>query len=94
MPVSTSSLPLAAVNLHSKGRALLMLLLFSRADEQDAPTRIRISPHRNIPPLLQPYGDRGVSMFRIAAEMTLCPRTARSCSPRAFRGTYTSATHS
>ncbi|MGH3511437.1 MAG: phytanoyl-CoA dioxygenase family protein [Pseudonocardiaceae bacterium] len=57
------------LNLHSKERALLMLFLFSTVDEHDAPTRIRVGSHRDVPPLLQPFGDRGVSMFRIAAEI-------------------------
>jgi len=57
------------VNLRSKGRALLMLFLFSDVAEEDAPTRIRVGSHRDIPPLLVPHGERGVSMFRIAAEI-------------------------
>lgn len=57
------------LNLRSQGRALLMLFLFSTVDEQDAPTRIRVGSHQDIPPLLQPYGDQGVSMFRIAAQV-------------------------
>ena len=32
-------------NIHSKGRALLMLFLFSDVSEQDAPTRIRVGSH-------------------------------------------------
>ncbi|HEX4247388.1 MAG TPA: phytanoyl-CoA dioxygenase [Pseudonocardia sp.] len=57
------------LNLSSRGRALLMLFLFSDVGERDAPTRIRVGSHVDIPPLLVPYGERGVSMFRIAAEI-------------------------
>lgn len=57
------------VNMHSKGRALLMLFLFSMVDDQDAPTRIRVGSHRDVPPLLQPYGEAGLSMFSIAAQI-------------------------
>ena len=35
-------------NIHSKGRALLMLFLFSDVGEFDAPTRIRIGSHADI----------------------------------------------
>jgi len=57
------------LNLRSRGRALLMLFLFSDVAERDAPTRIRVGSHRDIPPLLEPYGEPGVSMFQIAAEL-------------------------
>ena len=35
-------------NVHSKGRALLMLFLFSDVDERDAPTRIRAGSHVDV----------------------------------------------
>ncbi|GIH19288.1 phytanoyl-CoA dioxygenase [Rugosimonospora africana] len=57
------------LNLYSKDRALLMLFLFTEVDEPDAPTRIRVGSHLDIPPLLRPYGERGVSMFRIADQV-------------------------
>ena len=38
------------INLRSKGRALLMLFLFSEVGEKDAPTRIRRGSHLRIPP--------------------------------------------
>lgn len=49
------------VNHQSDGRALLMLALFSDVGPDDAPTRIRVGSHRDIPPALLPYGDEGVS---------------------------------
>ena len=57
------------LNLRSRGRALLMLFLFSDVGERDAPTRIRVGSHVDIPPLLVPYGEPGVSMFSIATEI-------------------------
>jgi hypothetical protein len=46
-------------NVHSGGRVLLLLVLFTAIDEGDAPTRIRVGSHRDVPPVLLPYGDRG-----------------------------------
>jgi hypothetical protein len=54
------------VNLRSKGRALLMLFLFSDVGENDAPTRIRLGSHLRVPPLLAPTGDDGQSMMDLS----------------------------
>lgn len=54
------------VNVASKGRALLMLFLFSRADEDDAPTRIRVGSHFDVAPLLEPHGEEGLTMMEIS----------------------------
>ncbi|MFJ8110580.1 phytanoyl-CoA dioxygenase family protein [Streptomyces sp. NPDC096132] len=56
-------------NLRSKDRALLMLFLFSEVTEADAPTRIRVGSHLDVPPLLEPYGETGVPGFEIAARL-------------------------
>ena len=48
------------LNLMSHGRALLMLFLFSPVGVDDAPTRIRVGSHLDIPPLLVPAGDAGL----------------------------------
>jgi Phytanoyl-CoA dioxygenase (PhyH) len=53
------------VNLTSKGRALLMLFLFSDVGESDAPTRIRLGSHLRIPRLLAPAGEEGMSSLEI-----------------------------
>lgn len=50
------------VNVHSKGRALLALFLFSDIGEADAPTRIRVGSHRIVARLLKPFGDDGVAI--------------------------------
>jgi hypothetical protein len=45
----------------SKGRALLMLFLFSDVGEQDAPMRIRVGSHLDVARLLEPAGEAGMS---------------------------------
>jgi len=49
------------VNVTSRGRALLMLFLFSDIGEADAPTRIRIGSHLDMARLLRPAGEAGMS---------------------------------
>jgi hypothetical protein len=49
------------VNITSRGRALLMLFLFSDVGEMDAPTRIRVGSHRDMARLLAPAGAAGLS---------------------------------
>jgi len=51
------------VNVHSRGRALLMLFLFSDIGEQDAPTRIRVGSHLEMAKLLEPAGEKGMSIM-------------------------------
>ena len=55
------------VNLLSRGRALLMLFLFSDTDTSDAPTRIRVGSHFDIARRLAPAGERGMSLRELAA---------------------------
>lgn len=47
------------LDLRSRERALLMLFLFSDVGPDDAPTRIRVGSHLDVPPLLEPAGDEG-----------------------------------
>jgi len=54
------------VNVHSKGRALLMLFLFSDVGESDAPTRIRVGSHATVARLLAPAGELGMAMIGIS----------------------------
>lgn len=49
------------VNVTSRGRALLMLFLFSDVGELDAPTRIRVGSHLDMARLLEPAGEVGMS---------------------------------
>lgn len=53
------------VNVTSRGRALLMLFLFSDVDEHSAPTRIRVGSHLPIARLLAPAGDAGLTLGEI-----------------------------
>ncbi|HEX4772703.1 MAG TPA: phytanoyl-CoA dioxygenase family protein [Bryobacteraceae bacterium] len=54
------------INVTSKGRALLMLFLFSDIGELDAPTRIRAGSHFDVARMLAPAGQRGVSLRELA----------------------------
>jgi hypothetical protein len=56
------------INVRSKGRALLMLFLFSDVGEEDAPTRIRIGSHLRVPLLLTPAGENGLSAMELGVE--------------------------
>jgi len=49
------------VNVTSRGRALLMLFLFSDVGAEDAPTRIRVGSHMDMARFLEPAGDAGMS---------------------------------
>jgi hypothetical protein len=55
------------VNIFSRGRALLMLFLFSDVDIDDAPTRIRSGSHHDIARMLEPAGEQGMSLRELAA---------------------------
>ena len=55
------------INVKSRGRALLMLFLFSDIGERDAPTRIRVGSHREMARILAPAGERGRSLRELAA---------------------------
>jgi hypothetical protein len=48
------------VNVRSRGRALLMLFLFSDVSECDAPTRIRVRSHMEVSRMLARAGEAGV----------------------------------
>src|ERR1035437_5989295 len=54
------------VYLRSRGRALLLLFLFSEVGSDDAPTQVRVGSHLDVPQFLKATGDDGV------AWMTLC----------------------
>lgn len=55
-------------NVTSRGRALLMLFLFSDVGEDDAPTRIRVGSHRGIARRLAPAGAAGLTLRELAAD--------------------------
>ena len=58
------------LNFKSKGRALLMLFFFSDIGIDDAPTRILVGSHLDIPKLLQPAGDDGLNFIELAQKLT------------------------
>jgi len=55
-------------NIASRGRALLMLFLFSDVGEDDAPTRIRVGSHIDIARQLLPAGEAGMTLGELAAD--------------------------
>ena len=68
-PVHTDSYFEWRVNVWSKGRALLMLFLFSDVGERDAPTRIRRGSHLEVARVLKPFGEDGLSSMELAKAM-------------------------
>ena len=61
------------INFKSKGRALLMLFLFSNVGEADAPTRIRIGSHLDVARLLKSSGEEGMSFMELAQKLDDLP---------------------
>ena len=57
------------LNVQSKGRALLMLFLFSDVGENDAPTRIRVGSHLDVPRLLESAGEAGLSYLELGKKL-------------------------
>jgi hypothetical protein len=54
------------LNLRSRGRALLMLFLFSDVGPDDAPTRIKVGSHLDVPTSLEAAGDGGMTFIELA----------------------------
>ena len=61
------------INIKSKGRALLMLVLYSDIGEKDAPTIIYSGSHLNVARLLADKGDAGLSFLELAGELDNLP---------------------
>jgi hypothetical protein len=55
-------------NVMSRGRALLMLFLFSDVEHDDAPTRLRVGSHLDVARQLTPAGEAGRSLRELAAD--------------------------
>lgn len=62
------------VNVRSKGRALLMLVLYSDVSEKDAPTVIYESSHIDVAKLLAKEGDSGLSFMELASKLNDLPK--------------------
>lgn len=60
-------------NITSKGRALLMLVLYSDVTEADAPTIIYRKSHIDVARLLSTEGDRGLSFMELAGRLHELP---------------------
>ena len=56
------------VNVKSRGRALLMLFLFSDVAQNDAPTVLRKGSHTHIAQQLLPHGENGLTLAELAAD--------------------------
>jgi hypothetical protein len=54
-------------NVSSRGRAMLMLFLFSDVGEADAPTRVRAGSHLAVARMLAPAGEEGLSLRELVA---------------------------
>lgn len=63
------------INVHSRGRGLLMLFLLSDVGADDAPTRLRVGSHHIVPSLLAPAGEAGLTVDELADRL----RIADSC---------------
>jgi hypothetical protein len=61
------------VNITSRGRALLLLFLFSDIGEDDAPTRIRVGSHVPIARYLAPAGEAGRARMVLDEMGADCP---------------------
>lgn len=55
-------------NVSSRGRALLMLFLFSDVGADDAPTRIRVGSHSDVAKQLAPAGEAGLTLRELVAD--------------------------
>jgi hypothetical protein len=54
------------INVHSEGRLLLMLFLFSDVSKDDAPTKLRVASHLKIARKLLPHKEKGLSLAELA----------------------------
>ena len=66
------------INVHSKGRGLLMLFLFSDVTERDAPTRLLKGSHLDVARLLEANGETGLSFMELAIKVTGLPGRAEA----------------
>lgn len=62
------------VNVRSKGRALLLLVLYSDVTEEDVPTMIYEGSHIDVARLLSKEGDAGLSFMELASQLDDLPQ--------------------
>lgn len=54
------------INMFSRGRALLMLFLYSDVNKEDAPTLLQCGSHLEVARTLKAYGHKGLSFLELA----------------------------
>lgn len=59
------------INVFSKGRALLMLFVFSDTGENDAPTVIKKGSHLDVARILEPYGEEGLTFTELTGRLNI-----------------------
>lgn len=64
-------------NIQSKGRALLLLVLYSHVTDADAPTIIYQGSHTDVAKLLAPEGEKGLSFMELASKLDSLPSRAK-----------------
>ena len=57
------------INVHSKGRALTMLFLFTDVGESDAPTRLKAGSHVDVARTLVPHAEQGLAFMDVAQQL-------------------------
>ncbi len=62
------------INIRSKGRALLMLILYSDVGENDAPTIIYEGSHLDVARLLHPEWEAGLTFMELASRLHDLPK--------------------
>lgn len=62
------------INIFSKGRALLMLFLFSDVSEKDAATIIKVGSHLDVAKMLAPEKENGLSFMELAQKLEQLPQ--------------------
>ena len=62
------------INIKSKGRALLLLILYSDVSEKDAPTVIYEGSHIDVARLLSDKGETGLSFMELAGKLENMPK--------------------
>jgi hypothetical protein len=76
------------INVHSEGRALLMLFLFSNVGPLDAPTRILKGSHTHVAGILKKYGKKGLSFIELASELQQLPHLDEALATGAAGSVY------
>lgn len=66
------------INIRSKGRALLMLVLYSDVSENDAPSVLWKGSHKDVARLLYPEGEAGLSFTELAGRLHELPEREKA----------------